>query len=103
MQGARIRQQQPVTGRSKPVPRGASRRVADEPVSARLPRPSLGGLKRLLWPVLLVAAGLLGWGLLTIIGITWAVRSLLHNSNGCMTIGFVIPVFYLGQKISSVF
>ena len=57
MQGAMIRQQQPVTGRSKPVPRGASRLVADEPVSARLPRPSLGGLKRLLWPVLLVAAG----------------------------------------------
>ncbi|HAL66654.1 MAG TPA: cell division protein FtsQ, partial [Pseudomonas sp.] len=51
MQGAMVRQQQPVTGRSKPVPRGASRLVADEPVSARLPRPSLGGLKRLLWPV----------------------------------------------------
>ena len=57
MQGAMIRQQQPVTGRSKPVPRGASRLVADEPVSARLPRPSLGGLKRLLWPLVLVAAG----------------------------------------------
>jgi Cell division septal protein len=57
MQGAMIRQQQPVTGRSKPVPRGASRLVADEPVSARLPRPSLGGLKRLLWPIVLVAAG----------------------------------------------
>jgi cell division protein FtsQ len=56
MQGAMIRQQQPVPGRSKPVPRGASRLVADEPVGAPA-RPNFGGLKRLLWPVLLVAAG----------------------------------------------
>ncbi len=41
----------------KPVPRGASRLVAHEPVRKRLPRPSLGGLKRLLWPLLLAGLG----------------------------------------------
>jgi cell division protein FtsQ len=57
MQGAMIRQQQPAPGR-KPVPRGASRMVAKEPMSARLPKANFGGLKRLFWPVLLVAQGL---------------------------------------------
>ena len=56
MQGAMVRHQQPATGR-KPVPRGASRMVAKEPLSARLPKANFSGLKRLLWPVLLVAAG----------------------------------------------
>lgn len=51
-----LRHSQPATGRAsrKPAPRGASRLVQREPLSARLPRPSLGSLKRALWPVLLV-------------------------------------------------
>ncbi|MDN7141788.1 cell division protein FtsQ/DivIB [Pseudomonas sp. JQ170] len=57
MQGAMLRHQQPATGRSKPVPRGASRMVAKEPLSARLPKANFSVFKRLLWPVLLVAAG----------------------------------------------
>ncbi|MFS0828597.1 cell division protein FtsQ/DivIB [Pseudomonas sp. MLB6B] len=57
MQGAMVRHQQPAPGRSKPVPRGASRLEATEPMSARLPKANFSVLKRLLWPVLLVAAG----------------------------------------------
>ncbi len=41
--------------RNKPVPRGASRMVAQEPRAARqLPRIDLSGFKRLLWPLLMV-------------------------------------------------
>ncbi|MFL9814663.1 cell division protein FtsQ/DivIB [Stutzerimonas sp. VN223-3] len=52
-----LRHSQPATGRAsrKPAQRGASRLVQREPLSARLPRPSLSSLKRVLWPVLLVA------------------------------------------------
>ena len=50
MQGAMVRHQQPATGRNKPVPRGASRMVAKEPLSARLPKPNFSIFKRLLWP-----------------------------------------------------
>ncbi|MCQ4259312.1 cell division protein FtsQ/DivIB [Stutzerimonas stutzeri] len=52
-----LRHTQPGTGRTsrKPVQRGASRLVQREPLSARLPRPSLSSLKRALWPVMLVA------------------------------------------------
>jgi len=57
MQGAMLRHQQPATGRNQPVQRGASRMVAKEPLSARLPKPRLSVFKKLLWPVLLVAAG----------------------------------------------
>ncbi|KPA93054.1 MULTISPECIES: cell division protein FtsQ/DivIB [Pseudomonas] len=57
MHGAQIRHQPPGSGRNKPVPRGASRMVAKEPVSARLPKANFGFLKRLMWPVLLVALG----------------------------------------------
>lgn len=60
MRGATLRHQQPGTGRvlsRKPAPRGASRMVAKEPLSARLPKPDLGFLRRLLWPVLLGALG----------------------------------------------
>ena len=56
MAGASIRHQQPVTGR-KPVPRGASRMVAQEPMSVRLPKANLSFMKYLLWPLLLVALG----------------------------------------------
>jgi hypothetical protein len=56
MQGAMLRHQQPAPGR-KPVPRGASRMVAKEPLSARLPKANFSVFKRLLWPVLLVVAG----------------------------------------------
>lgn len=56
MNGASARQQPPVPGR-KPVPRGASRMVAKEPLSARVPRPGTGFLKYLLWPVILVGLG----------------------------------------------
>src|SRR5690606_88097 len=44
----------------KPVPRGASRLVVREPLRKRLPRPSLSGLKRLAWPLLLLALGVGG-------------------------------------------
>jgi len=52
-----LRHSQPASGRAtrKPSQRGASRLVQREPLSARLPRPSLGAVKRILWPVLLVA------------------------------------------------
>lgn len=56
MQGASLRHQQPAPGR-KPVPRGASRMVAKEPMSVRLPKANFGFLKSLFWPVLLVALG----------------------------------------------
>lgn len=53
----RLRHAQPGLGRAmprKPVPRGASRPVVREPLSTRLPKPSLTGLKRLTWPLALV-------------------------------------------------
>lgn len=57
MYGASARPQPPAPGRNKPVPRGASRMVAKEPLSARLPKANFSVLKRLLWPVLLVVLG----------------------------------------------
>lgn len=61
MRTATIRRQEPVIGRAapsrKPVPRGASRMVAKEPLSQRLPKPSFGFLKRLVWPVMLAVLG----------------------------------------------
>ncbi len=53
---ATLRHSQPASGRAsrKPVPRGASRLVKPQPLSARLPKPSLAGLKRVVWPVLLI-------------------------------------------------
>lgn len=55
---------QPMGGATRRQPiaaRGASRMVAKEPLSARLPKPNFGGLfsalKRLGWPVLLLALG----------------------------------------------
>lgn len=56
MNGASARHQSPAPGR-KPAPRGASRMVAKEPRSARMPKPGFGFLKRLMWPVLLVVLG----------------------------------------------
>lgn len=56
MHSATARQQQPGSGR-KPVPRGASRMVAKEPLAARLRKPRMGFFKHLLWPVLLVLLG----------------------------------------------
>lgn len=54
---ATARHQPPAAGR-KPVPRGASRMVAKEPLSARLPRAKVGGLFRKLgWLVLMVVLG----------------------------------------------
>ena len=52
-----LRHSPPGTGRAsrKPAQRGASRLVQREPLSARLPRPSLSSFKRFLWPVMLVA------------------------------------------------
>nr|WP_236614308.1 cell division protein FtsQ/DivIB [Stutzerimonas azotifigens] len=53
-----LRHPQPGLGRlpsRKAPPRGASRLVAREPLSARLPKPSLSGIRRLSWPLLLVA------------------------------------------------
>lgn len=50
-----LRHSQPASGRAtrKPPQRGASRLVQREPLSARLPRPSLSAVKRILWPLLL--------------------------------------------------
>ncbi|MEE4684757.1 cell division protein FtsQ/DivIB [Pseudomonas alliivorans] len=53
---ASARHQPPAPNR-KPLPRGASRMVAKEPLSARMPKPSFGFLKRLFWPVMLVVLG----------------------------------------------
>ena len=54
---ATARHQPPAAGR-KPVPRGASRMVAKEPLSARLPRAKVGGFFRKLgWLVLMVVLG----------------------------------------------
>ncbi|MCQ4262422.1 cell division protein FtsQ [Stutzerimonas stutzeri] len=51
-----LRHSQPGSGRAsrKPVQRGASRLVQPQPLSQRLPKPNLAGLKRFVWPVLLV-------------------------------------------------
>ena len=58
MQGHMLRQQQqPAIGRNKPVPRGASRMVAKEPLSVRLPKANFSIFKKLMWPVLLVVLG----------------------------------------------
>ncbi|CAI8718255.1 MULTISPECIES: cell division protein FtsQ/DivIB [Pseudomonas] len=57
MQGAQLRHQPTAPIGRKPVPRGASRMVAKEPMSARLPKANFGFLKALFWPVLLVALG----------------------------------------------
>ncbi|UTW06811.1 cell division protein FtsQ/DivIB [Pseudomonas benzenivorans] len=46
-----------IPARGKPVPRGASRLVAKEPISARLPKPSFGLFKRVTWPLLLLVLG----------------------------------------------
>jgi len=43
--------------RGKPAQRGASRLVAREPIGLRLPRPNLGLLKRITWPLLLLVLG----------------------------------------------
>ncbi|WP_447752781.1 cell division protein FtsQ/DivIB [Pseudomonas nicosulfuronedens] len=62
MNGAQLRHQPPGIGRAparKPAPSGASRLVAKEPLSARMPKPSFGFLKVLLWPLVL---GVLGGG-----------------------------------------
>lgn len=56
-----LRHQQPGSGRlapRKPAPRGASRMVAPEPLSARLPRVELSMLKRIAWPFLLLGLGI---------------------------------------------
>ncbi|OEC35471.1 cell division protein FtsQ [Pseudomonas cuatrocienegasensis] len=47
----------------KPVPRGASRMVAKEPISLRLPKPNLSVFKRLTWPLLLLVLGFGGYEL----------------------------------------
>jgi len=51
-----LRHTQPGSGRTsrKPMPRGASRLVEPKPFASRLPRPNLSGLKRVIWPLLLV-------------------------------------------------
>ncbi|MBU1332731.1 MAG: cell division protein FtsQ/DivIB [Gammaproteobacteria bacterium] len=47
----------------KPVPRGASRMVAKEPISLRLPKPNFSVFKRLTWPLLLLVLGFGGYEL----------------------------------------
>ena len=58
--GVTLRHPQPIGRaplRQPAAARGASRMVAKEPLSARLPKPDFSGLKRLLWPLLLVGLG----------------------------------------------
>lgn len=58
--GAALRHQPGSTGtplRGKPVPRGASRLVAKEPIGVRLPKPNLALLKRVSWPLMLLVLG----------------------------------------------
>lgn len=43
--------------RGKPAPRGASRLAAQEPVRARIRKPDLSWMSRVLWPVLFVVLG----------------------------------------------
>ncbi|MDA7085266.1 cell division protein FtsQ/DivIB [Pseudomonas sp. SA3-5] len=43
--------------RGKPAQRGASRPVAKEPISLRLPKPNFALLKRITWPLLLLVLG----------------------------------------------
>lgn len=62
MSAVLLRHPQPGTGR-KPAPRGASRPVAREPLSARLPKPDLQMLKRLGWALLLLGLVLGGHAL----------------------------------------
>lgn len=52
-----LRHSQPASGRAtrKPPQRGASRLVQREPLSARLPRPNFEVVKRIVWPLLLLA------------------------------------------------
>ena len=57
MNGASLRHQPPQAPSRKPVPRGASRMVAKEPMSSRLPKANFGFIKALFWPVLLVVLG----------------------------------------------
>ncbi len=57
MNGPTLRHQQPAPGRNKPVPRGASRMVAQEPMGARVRKANFSFLKKLFWPVLLVVLG----------------------------------------------
>lgn len=57
---ATLRHPQPIGGatrRQPPAARGASRMVAQEPLAARLPKPDFSGLKRLVWPLLLLVLG----------------------------------------------
>ncbi len=59
---ATLRHSQPIgraPQRKAAAARGASRMVPKEPLSARLPKPDFSGLKRLLWPLMLL---LLGFG-----------------------------------------
>ncbi|MDP3846416.1 MAG: cell division protein FtsQ/DivIB [Pseudomonas sp.] len=61
MHSATLRYAQPQLDRAplrKPAARGASRLVAEQPLAARRPKADLSGLKRLLWPLLLLALGL---------------------------------------------
>lgn len=53
---ATLRHSQPASGRAsrKPAQRGASRLVQPQPLSQRLPKLNFAGLKRFVWPVLLV-------------------------------------------------
>ncbi|UVE18607.1 cell division protein FtsQ/DivIB [Pseudomonas sp. LS44] len=55
---ATLRYQQPIPGRApaaKSGQRGASRMVAKESLAARLPRPNVSLIKRLFWPLVLLA------------------------------------------------
>lgn len=45
----------------RPEQRGASRLVAKEPLSLRLPKPDFSPLKRLIWPVLLLVLGVVAY------------------------------------------
>jgi cell division protein FtsQ len=61
MHSATLRYSQPQVDRApvrKPAARGASRLVADKPLTARRPKADFSGLKRLFWPLLLLLLGI---------------------------------------------
>ena len=76
--------------RGKPVPRGASRLVAKEPIGLRLPKPNLGLFKRITWPLLLL---LLGFGAYEL-----AQRLLPYADRPIARIGVEGDLSYISQR-----
>lgn len=76
--------------RGKAVPRGASRPVAKEPIGLRLPKPQLGLLKRIIWPLLLLGLGVAAYDL--------AQRLLPYADRPIARIGVEGDLSYISQQ-----